>query len=367
MTAGICAFILALIWLYPIQFTKIQWKPKNTIYSNELETLFRFRSLAQVSQLQEINMESSKWRPRIDEALYLSTHCGIAITPLIDHIISCERDERTLFREFQNRSSTAYGASATLILMPILMWIIGVAIGVDIFSFLASILGILILTLGVGLTLLSRLVIKLVSNTALKNLKPGGRRTIKTHSAAILVFVVIFTIQSSYFGFLVAVLGAAITHAFWDRIPQIDIERARIELHSSQHFHLVYMAGLIDAGLPWLKVLSYIDENELQRIARRIEMGVDPEIAFSHSSNWQAVGKLIATSLIKGTRLSSDLRLLSTEYRELSLTYRIQQVEKIAGRLIIPVNLLQLPAFILMGLVPLVGPLILQTLETFHI
>jgi hypothetical protein len=96
-------------------------------------------------------------------------------------------------------------------------------------------------------------------------------------------------------------------------------------------------------------------------------MGVSPETAFEYSKNWQEVGSLIGTSIRKGSKLSNELRMLADEYRKHALTFRVQHCEKVAGRLIIPVNLLQLPAFILMGLVPMIGPLILQTLEAFHI
>jgi hypothetical protein len=106
---------------------------------------------------------------------------------------------------------------------------------------------------------------------------------------------------------------------------------------------------------------------QLQAVGRRIEMGVAPETAFDYSTNWQDVGSLIGASIRKGSKISNELRLLANEYRSQALAFRIQHCEKAAGRLIIPVNLLQLPAFILMGLVPMIGPLVMQTLDAFHI
>lgn len=367
LTIGIYSFLLAIVFLYPIEIPALPQAEHEDKELSVLDELFRLRAHAQISSLENIEYSKISWKGEIKLIKNLQQKTGIGVTPLIDHLIECERDSQTLKREFTTRSATASGASATLAFMPALMWVIGFAIGVDVTGFLISGFGIVILIAGVGLTLGSRLVIRKLSKVALRKPAPTNRQPFSRNLAAGVGFSAVLSFQTTFLGFVFAILAATLIHNLWQIVPNQSIELKNFVICDQQHFELIAISCLMESGFNWTEALSNLQNEELGRIAKRIQMGFTPDAAFANSSDWKEIGNLISQSIQKGTRIAGDLKLIATEYRQQSLNYRIQHCEKIAGRLIIPVNLLQLPAFILLGLTPLVAPLLLQTFETFHI
>ncbi len=364
---GIVSFVTVVLVMYPIKVIGNSPKILDKSESKTLEELFRLRSFAQIGRIENYPNVIDPWQREISSLKDLQESTGIGVIPLIDHLIDCERDLETLKREFRTRSSTATGASLTLSFMPLLMWLIGISIGVDVFGFLSSWLGIAVLLIGGMLTLISRLLLRRLAFHAV--LKPNlkSRKTLSRDAATLVGFVTVISFQTNYFGFVVAVFAAIFIHNFWNLAASQNPDLQTFVIRDQQHFELIAISCLIDAGLTWTTALSNMQNPELLRISERIQMGFTAQSAFTSSSHWQEVGNLIAESMQRGTRIARDLKILASEYRQQSLNYRIQHCERIAGRLIIPVNLLQLPAFILLGLVPIVAPLLMQTLDAFHI
>ena len=364
---SITAFLIGIVWLSPISLQKLQIHKGNKQNQDELNNLIRLRSIAQLSEIAISDFYIPSWSAELRSMQSLNLLTGLAVLPVIDHVIAFERDQLELEREFLNRSATAKGASLTLMIMPFLMWVIAQAIGVNAIGFIISLIGLLFLAVGIALTSVSRLIIRWVSRSATTKPKHDLPKQLSENAASVIAFVTIFVLQPTYIGFFCAIVISLLIHTCWQILPIRDQDLEQYRIHDSQSLKLVFIAGLLETGLPWPRVLELIDDSQLQAIGRRIEMGVSPETAFEYSKNWQEVGSLIGASIRKGSKLSNELRMLADEYRKHALTFRVQHCEKVAGRLIIPVNLLQLPAFILLGLVPMIGPLILQTLEAFHI
>lgn len=367
LVASLTAFAIAIVYLYPIQIRNQNNSKTNPENQTELEKLFSIRISAQNSSLQSAEYKDSKWKSELELAHATGVREGVSLIPIIDYLIKCERDEQNLVREFANRSATAKGASLTLIAMPLLMWLLSVAIGIDTFGFLLSPFGFFVMLIGFSLTVLSRVIIKWFSSKAIAKPVQKSFKAISPETAGITIFLAIFAFQTSYFGFVIALFCGLILHSVWSRIPIQDLKFINFVAQDDQHFKLVLLAGMLDAGFAWPKALEVIDDAELGLISKRISMGVSADIAFGHSQSWRRVGELISASIRKGSRLSNELRLLSDEYRQSSFAYRLQYCEKIASRLIIPVNLLQLPSFILVGLVPMIAPLVFDTFNSFHI
>jgi hypothetical protein len=367
LAASIVAFLVAITVTYPIQILPASQKANSQALKSDLDLLIAIRLAAQSSSLANSEYEFSKWKNELAIIQALHLQYGLSVLPLIDYLIACERDDQTLSREFQNRSATAKGASLTLMMMPVLMWTIGVAIGIDVFNFLVTIIGIALLGAGFTLTLVSRMIIRSASKLALNKPSPRRPKSIPALLAALLTFLTVFAFQTNYLGFMFGSLLSIFVHEFWQRIPVRDEKIIKFILEDNQHFKIQLLAGMIDVGFPWARALHAIDDLELKVIANRIDMGVSAALAFELSEDWRRIGVLISLAIEKGSQLSSELRMLSDEYRQSCLAFRIEQCEKVAGRLIIPVNLLQLPAFLLTGLVPMIGPLFMQTFETFHI
>jgi hypothetical protein len=364
---SLIAFLLGVVWFSPIHLQKLKVNRGKTHNPDELNDLIKLRSAVQISDIKVFDISIPSWAAELKSMVTLNSLTGIAVLPVVDHIIGFERDQLELEREFQKRSATAKGASLTLMVMPVLMWLIAQAIGVNAIGFILSPIGFLVLTAGILLTLLSRLIIRWVSKSATTKPKHNFHKPISENIASMIAFVTIFVLQSTYLGFFCAISLGLLIHWYWQMLPIRDEDLEQYWMHDSQSLKLVFIAGLLETGLPWSRALEHIDDMQLQAVGRRIDMGVAPETAFGYSTNWQDVGSLIGASIRKGSKISNELRLLANEYRSQALAFRIQHCEKAAGRLIIPVNLLQLPAFILMGLVPMIGPLVMQTLDAFHI
>lgn len=364
LTISVLVFAILLIAAFPFNFVE-QARVQIAKNQDELNLLVLLRSQVQMSLPSEDFYLKSIYREQIENYFKLNRDYGISIVPLVEHLVFVEQDNQKLLRELDNRSATATGASTTLLFMPVIMWIVGVAIGLDIFEFLVSVPGLVVVMVGLLLTFSSRWLISISKRQSLKLPKPKKLFELNSTFAALIAFSAIWMFGSNFPGFVIAVLIALVVKDFWVRIPQ-NTAVVRVNSLNDKVEQLKVLALLIDAGLTWQLALKTSSSSELQGIARRIEMGQPPFKAFESSQSWQDVGKLISSSIARGTSIAPDLFRLSDDYRAEVLSYRIQRLEQFSGRLIIPVNLLQIPAFILMGITPMVAPLILQTLEGFH-
>lgn len=365
MIASVLGFFVVLLSLYPTRELNSVVTLKSG-KKTEMNLLMELRSTIQIQIPPLDEFSNSIYTKQLEEYVRLNKEFGIRLVPLVDYLISCEQDRQKLIRELDTRCSTAIGASTTLFYMPSLMWLIGLALGIDIFGFLTTVAGLAVLGLGVLLTLISRLAISRTKAQAMHFPRYKKIFELKPLNAALITLAAICLFGSSYPSFVVGVMTAILVKEFWNKIPQNN-ELRLANLRQEKTETLTILALLIESGLPWPTALQTLNSQELSGISRRIEMGQSPALAFMQSTHWQDVGELIAKSMIHGTSIAPDLLRLSDEYRRGVLSYRIQRIERFAGRLIIPVNLLQIPAFILVGVVPMIAPMIMQTLEGFHI
>ncbi len=362
---SLLSFTLVVLFVYPIKIQELSKVARKEDNHPDLEKLILLR--ADLDYFSTTELAGFKYLDQIEIIKNLKRLTGMSTARLVDHLIACERDEQTLIREFENRSATAFGASVTLAVMPLFMWFIGLAIGIDVLGFVLSPAGFVCLVIGLALILISRITMSLVSRRALAKPALTKQITVSANVASFTIFVAVISFVSNFAGFVLAVLLSIYVHNFWHSNITSDYELEKYIKRDYQHFVVHLVAAVIATGLSWTKTLNSIDDEELKIISSRIDMGISPAAAFGSSTNWQDIGELISLSVNKGTSLASELILLADEYRQQNLSYRIKRSEKFAGRLVIPVNLLQLPAFILMGLIPIVGPIFIQTLETFHI
>ena len=365
LAASILAFCLILIWLFPNRTIARGIKTESEL-ATELSFLILLRSQIQIDLPEDSNNFDSIYKDKIARYLQINKEYGISLIPLIEHLISTEQDRQKIVRELDSRSSTASGASTTLIFMPILMWLISTSLEINVFEFIFTPFGILIMAIGCLLTFVSRVTIDRTKKRAL--LLPEFKRQVEINPkfAAVITLVTIFLFSSNFAGFVIGVAAATLVNEFWIHIPKHQTLLIIKQLDEKTEL-LRILALLIETGITWTVALRACDSPELIKVSHRIEMGQSPAIAFENSEFWQEVGRLIANSVLRGTPVAQDLFRLSDEYRQQVLSYRIERVEQFAGRLIIPVNLLQIPAFILVGIVPMIAPMVIQILEGFHI
>lgn len=359
-------FILILLQL-PLLFTELSKTSKIDTKQVTLDQLIKLRSDCQVSANLNIPKNIPSWRNDLAELKLIHSESGLPLLPIIDHLIQCERDEQNLFREFEQRAATAKTASITLILMPLLMWAIAATIGVDVFGFLKTPAGLLCLLVATGLTILSRFFILKIGRVALQKPTIDRDLNISSSQAATITFISVLILQTTFIGFLIATITSCVVHFAWQNLPMQSVDELEFLIKDKQHFQIVLLSALIETGISWGRALELLRDADLSVLKGRIDMGVSAEKAFKSTVNWQKIGSAISNSIERGTEIANDLRVLADEYRQDAFSYRISRIEKFAGRLVIPVNLLQLPAFMLAGLVPVVAPLVLETLSAFHI
>ncbi|MEN9693302.1 MAG: hypothetical protein RLZZ330_946, partial [Actinomycetota bacterium] len=327
LTSAILVFAIFLVAFFPKKHFE-RTSHSEVRQQDEINFLILLRSQIQISLPARDFYTQSSYRNQIENYFKLNQEFGISINPLIEHLILVEQDKQKLVRELDTRSSTATGASVTLLFMPAIIWILGLAIGIDIFGFLFSAMGIVVFGIGLFLTLLSRWLISRSKRQSLVLPKYKKLFELDSTFAAVITFGAIWLFGSNFQSFVVGVLVALVVKDFWNQIPQ-NIGLIRVNDLDIKVEHLKILALLIEAGLTWPAALKAFSDTELQAISWRIEMGQSPPKAFENSQSWQDVGRLISSSMARGTSIAQDLFRLSDEYRYKVLSYRIQRVERI--------------------------------------
>jgi hypothetical protein len=128
----------------------------------------------------------------------------------------------------------------------------------------------------------------------------------------------------------------------------------------------------LDTGMSWNSVLELIelgleelDRVEIQEIRRRIEQGVTPEEAFLKSELWSEIGTSLTFAQNEGARITPVLRALRDKVIDDYQSAREIRIRKQSQLLTVAVSALQLPAFIAVGLVPIVAEPIMAMISQF--
>jgi tight adherence protein B len=122
------------------------------------------------------------------------------------------------------------------------------------------------------------------------------------------------------------------------------------------------LATSLDAGLDWFSAISVAAECadgdlklRLVAIAQRLEWGIEPSAAFAGEDFGLAeISAAISQTHSSGAPISHALFRTASAVSAQSHAGSLKRVEKLASFAVVPVTALQLPAFIVLGLVPVV-------------
>lgn len=117
------------------------------------------------------------------------------------------------------------------------------------------------------------------------------------------------------------------------------------------------LALCIEAGMSIEHALTEIDESTgnalgFSRVATALSWGVETQKAFSYAPNTDRIGSFVQVSKATGAPVAELLRQSGKHQRAANEDRAKAQAERLGVRVVIPLGLCALPAFICLGVVP---------------
>jgi pilus assembly protein TadC len=202
--------------------------------------------------------------------------------------------------------------------------------------------------------------IKIIKKTTTKRLNP--------ELMALVLGITVFLFKPTILGAALAICLAFFAQQIFKKLPNLQ-ELAQVrELQRDLDLSIDLIAAALSAGLTIsqsLKSLTSSISGELaaafNRVANRIEWGVPILEAFSSdksSSSISAVGQALARASDHGVAAGRALTEIAHRTRLKHKQELVVRAKRLSVTLAIPVALLMLPGFILVGVLPLVAPAI---------
>lgn len=366
---------LAFLWIsFSARDYKVEIKP--VIESDELALLLSlqagihsaqsFDSLVGSLRLSEF-VKATTWQ-RLASISERSSRFGISAGLLINDLISEIQNERVIQQKWKESIAAAKTASWLLfvIAFPLLAGasVSGLAITDWIFD---HSVGRITFFIGFSISIFSIVRLKRASPFR----KSGESRIPKLNAsmASWLFGLGLFVLAPNFWGVLLVVVTMILIKNNWHRLSTLDEIQNSKELLQIRPRVVSELAAALTAGLDWKTSVNsvHVPENlkaEWTEIHQRISWGVSVPAAFS-GSNWNQISSVVDQALRTGAPIANALFELAAHWRRASLSTVLTEIEQRASRNVVYVTLLQLPAFILMGLVPLVAASIFPLMEVF--
>jgi hypothetical protein len=269
-----------------------------------------------------------------------------------------------------------------LMVLPIGLWVMAQSVGVNAAGWLfGSSWGQICIVVGVVLTLASRFVIKTFANQFVKDRvylqKPFANKRafpiVNENLAAIISGTGMASFFAGIFGQVLGVLVFIVTREVWPSLRSGSNHWRDLQIQTERPWVAVVIAANLESGSDWLtavqSAMNSVSGNirdELEKIVARLQWGVAPSVAFASAHELLSpLSQTIQRSSETGSPMHSALLNQAEVWIEKFDSSRVQKIETVAERLIVPVTLLQLPAFFVLGVAPMVAAEIFPMLETF--
>ncbi len=319
---------------------------------------------------------SSRTRRHLDQMIAMYESHGTVSSVLLDAIVEDDANERDLRRRWSTAVAGAQSSSVVLMVMPAMMWLLAQGLGVSAFAWLfASSLGWACLFFGVSLALLARLSLRRLQRIALRSNRGGSasspqpRRVLSAAEASNVVFLIALLLRPDVFGISIALAARGAVQRYWRRMP----ERFQPETASDMSWLCAALSANLAAGLDWLRAVRIVAEleqvalaEELRAVAQRLEWGLDPQDAFlGVAPELEPLAHAIEQTRRSGAPISEVLLSQGNRIRTDLHTSSCERVEKLGASAVVPVAALQLPSFVILGLVPFVATQLGPMLSAF--
>lgn len=171
---------------------------------------------------------------------------------------------------------------------------------------------------------------------------------------------------------LVLVPGAIAGERVGRRIPDADLRRQQRRRSAELPAILDLLATCLAAGLPLRSAAAAVRDtadgpvrDDLSRVLHRLELGVpdrDAWLVLAENPLWRGIARDLARSVASGTGLVEVLHQAAEDTRRAHHADQLERARTVGVRSVWPLMVCYLPAFLLVGIVPIIGSAVLRLL-----
>ncbi|MGB8022116.1 MAG: type II secretion system F family protein [Candidatus Nanopelagicales bacterium] len=197
---------------------------------------------------------------------------------------------------------------------------------------------------------------------------PAGPSPGLTRSVAGLAGVAVWLLLGGVQGVVAGAVVAPLLAAGLSRLESARARRDRLNLIRSAPLVADLLAASLAAGSPLERALPVVARavggvagSALSGVHRRIELGEPPAMAWlalTGRPGLDGIARAVARSARTGAPLSGLLSTTADDLRSAASAAALAEVRAASVRAVLPLGLCLLPAFALLGIVPIVGGLI---------
>jgi Flp pilus assembly protein TadB len=372
------AFVLAWVLWFGLPKVRNEAAREKSTATNDLESataliaaLHAARSFEEVTS-ERMNSFSHLVQQRLSEIGLVVEEFGVSAVLLVQHFKLELEGQQKLKNKFSESMAPARTTAWILLLMPVPILSAASAGGLDVFAwFFKNPIGFITGAVGMLLNLASWRFFMRSDLKSKHQVEPRFRLT--QDSAALLIFIFGFSISPTFFGFLFGIFLSLLIKVFWKQFHPAEELKKREMFKMIRARAVVELASGLSAGLDWNRSATLVIRNlpdefqtEWNDILQRIAWGIPVPQAFSEGEgNWRQISVVVDQSLRTGAPLSAALLNLADQWQQNYLTDEIVLIEKKSSKFSVGVTLFQLPAFILVGLVPVIAASLSPLFEMF--
>lgn len=316
----------------------------------------------------------SELNARLERLRQVTAETGGSALGPVHLLLGAARQDARRRARWRERSGGAMVSSTLLAVLPVGLWLTSGSVGVSPITWLTtSPAGWLCLLLFGGLTALSRWWLRRSARAALGLAATAARpRPLRRSVAAGASFVAVASLLPDGKGLVLAALTSSVVANVWQGFESERERSQAARAMAERPWLAALLASGLAAGLDWRRAVSVlareadVDQSELLAVERRLSWGVEPAVAFAAAGeHWQEVAIAISQTMAMGAPVAAGLAALGEHWQRELGDQELERVERIAARAVIPVSLLQLPAFIIGGLLPILAVSVQPLLEAW--
>jgi Flp pilus assembly protein TadB len=307
---------------------------------------------------------------RTDQACQLTAELGVSGDQLLAAISLEVRSRLELRARWETASAAATSTSVMLMLLPLAMWGLAEGLGIHATVWLtSSSIGWACVVVSLLLTALSRVILSRLAQRALLPAKAPQLGIVTAATAGNVMVVAAVALKTDIVGLLLGIVIRLVVVTQWSRLKAASSHEAARDVAWAH----VCIASALTSGSDWMTAVKRAAEcvdgalsDQLAAVAQRLEWGVEPQDAFrGDMPSLDGIARAIEQTHASGAPISDALIRSARSSTAQHHADALKRVERFASFAVIPVTALQLPAFVLIGLVPVVVTQLQPLLSAF--
>lgn len=181
----------------------------------------------------------------------------------------------------------------------------------------------------------------------------------RVHASALLAAAACFGFLPLSFAAPIAAVAAWSVQRWMPLLGTRSAQAARLEQRVQLPLALDVLSLSLDAGIAWDRSVMYASDcctdalaADLRTAAGRLAMGAAPDEVWRGSDSLTAIGMIVERSFRSGAAVSLLLRQHADSERAAERLRRIENSRRLSTKILMPVSFLGYPAFVVLGLIP---------------